>query len=253
MEKNVTISRCLLPALIALSAITAPAAAHEAERLPDINKVLAAYGCIENGKYNYGAYVVTKASLLGDPDNISHIEGMKDLLDTPEEFITASYYRDLPVMSEMRIIIDTELPRGKIGALRLASMWLKKCAEDRDNYGKYMVAVNIIKEKSELSDKEFRSYFNKAIENKIHRIAMDNLGSLFPQKNIYNEIIVPVIAYYTIPNIENENNLVNAGVKLFNENKLKGDGFINTLIKLNDKFAIKIINEIHGKRTNKTK
>ena len=241
----------LTVALMLVTAVPGSITAKEEERIADIKKILTAYGCIKNGKYNYGAYVVTKVSLLGNIDDISQIEGMKELLDTSEEFITASYYSQVSVIKEMREIMQKELPPGKIGGLRLASMWLKKSAEDRDYHGKYTVVINIIKKKSELSDKNIRNYFNKAIENEIHKIAVDNIGALFTQKIIYNEICVPVITYYIHPNIENENNLINTGVKLFNENKSKADGFINTLIQLNDKFAIKIINKIHEKRANK--
>lgn len=225
--------------------------AAEKERLPDINKILTAYKCLDNNKFNYGAYVVTKVSLLGDPDDISSIEGIKDLLDTQEEFITASFYYKMPVISEVSEIIEKELPQGKTGALRLASLWLKKSAEDRDNYGKYKIAINIIKNKSKLSDGEIKNYFNKAIENEIQKITTENLGAQYTQKIIYNEIITPVSMYYTEPSKRNEENLINAGVKLFNENRSKANGFVNTLIKLNNKFAEKIINKIHEIRSKK--
>jgi hypothetical protein len=225
--------------------------AAEKERLPDMNKILTAYNCMEKKRYNYGAYVVTKVSLLGDTEDFSSIEGMKDLLDTPEEFITASFYDNVPVVNEAREIIENELPRGKIGALRLTSIWLKKSAENRENYGKYRIAITIIKKKSELSDGEIQNYYNKAMENEIKKIAMENTGALYTQKIIYNEIMLPVLKYYTEPDTRNEWNLINAGVKLFNDNRSKADGFINTLIKLNDTFAEKIINKIHTIRSRK--
>lgn len=227
--------------------------AREEERLADMNKILTAYGCVKNGKFIFGAYVVTKVSLVGNIDDISQIEGMKDLLDTPEEFITASYYSHANVIKEVHEILQKELPPGKIGGLRLASMWLKKSAEERENHEKYTTAINIIKEKSGISDREINSYFNKAIENEINKIADENLGAQYPQKFIYAEIAAPVVNYYREPSKKNEDDLIRAGIKLFDENKSKADGFINTLIKLNDKFAIMIVNKIHEKRANKPK
>jgi hypothetical protein len=130
-------------------------------------------------------------------------------------------------------------------------MWLKKSAEERENHEKYTTAINIIKEKSGISDREINSYFNKAIENEINKIADENLGAQYPQKFIYAEIAAPVVNYYREPSKKNEDDLIRAGIKLFDENKSKADGFINTLIKLNDKFAIMIVNKIHEKRANK--
>jgi len=242
MQTNLKNRIIFIAALILALAASRTAAliAEEKERLADINLILTAYGCIKNGKYDYGAYVVTKVSLLGNIDDISQIEGMRDLLDTQEEFITASYYSHANVIEEVREILETELPPGKIGGLRLASMWMKKSAEDRNNQGKYKTAITIIKERSKLSDSEIKNYFDKAIEHEGNRIAEGNLGARYPQKSIHDELTAPIVIYYREPNKKNEDNLIRAGALLFAENKTKADGFIHTLVRLNDGFAVKI-------------
>jgi hypothetical protein len=241
----------IVMALLVMAGQSDVLVADEKERLPDMKKLLIAYNCMEKRKNNYGSYVDTKVSLRGDTDDITSIEGMKDLIDTPEEFITASFYNDIPVVKEARDIIQKELPQGKTGALRLASLWLKKNAEDENNYRKYRTAINIIKKKSDLSNREIKNYYDRAIENEIQKIAVETIGDMPAQKMISSEICTPIIHYYTEPGKINEENLVAAGAKLFNENRLKADGFINILIKLNDRFAEKIINRIHNARLKK--
>ncbi len=240
-------------ALMVVAAAPGILNAGEQERLADINKILTAYRCLEKGKYRLGAPVVTKVSLGDYSDGISQIEGKKDLLDTPEEFITAAYYSDLDVINEVKDVIRKELPPGKIGALRLGSMWLRKCAEERGNCEKYGVAIDIIKERSEISEQAIHDYFSKAMENEIKALAAANSSTQLPQKTIYNELCQPIITYYILPDNENENNLVNTGVKLFKASRLKAEGFTTTMIKLNEKFASRVISRIHEKRSNRNK
>jgi hypothetical protein len=249
MGKKLSLLVWVLPMFLAVSAIPHQTRTGETERLPDTNKILAAYGCIEKGKYNYGVYVVTKVSLLGDPDNISFTEGMKELLDTPEEFITASFYYNPPVMIEVREIIERELPRGKIGGLRLASLWLKKSAEDRDNSPKFAVAINIIRKKSGLTDAAIHEYFIRAMENEIMKSAAEIYGSRNNMEIIRTRICAPLLAYYAHPDATSEEDLINTGMLLFKEDRSIAEGYINTLIKLNDKFSIKIIRKIHDRRS----
>ena len=231
----------ILPATISLNA-------HEQEILADINKLITAYGCIENGKYHLGSYVPTKVSLAGDIDDIEQIEGMKSLVGMPEESIMASYYSQQQVAIEVRSIIEKELPRGKTGALRLAAMWRKRMAEDRPGSGRYIVALAIIKEKSGLSNREIDAYYIHAMENEIRKITGEYFTSRYIENEMNSDLTLPLVAYYTNPSDGTEEQLVKAGIKLFNENKAKAEGFVNLLIKLNHQFAIKIISKIHEKR-----
>jgi hypothetical protein len=220
------------------------------ERLPDVTKVLVAYGCIENGQFRYGAPVVTKARLL-DENDILTIEGMKSSLDTPEEFITVSYVAGLKVVQEVQGIIEEELPQGKTGALRLTSMWLKKQAEHTENSANYQKVVSIIKNIYGLKDDEIQDCFSKAIENEVLRNAKDCLGKWYSVSQLKENICKPIIEYYINPIQANRDKLVKTGMSLMNEDMHKGQGYIEVLIKLNDRLASNIINKIHEARLKK--
>lgn len=241
-------------AFIAMSLSTAPTSvtAEEEERLADISALLTVYRCMEKGTYHYGSPVVTKVSLGEFSDGISQIKGMKNLLDTPEEFITAAYYSYMDVMNEMKVVIQKELPPGRTGALRVASMWLKKCAENRGSCEKYGAAIDLIKEKSAVSEQSIHDYFGKAIENEVRKLAAAQCPAGMTQKGVYDEICRPIIAYYNLPDNATEKNLVIAGVKLFNENGRKAEVFSSVIFKLNANFAAVIINKIHEKRSQGT-
>jgi len=218
------------------------------ERFADINKILTAYGCIENGQYNYGAYIVTKAKLFDSNYDITSIERIKNLLDTPEEFITVSYLKNLHVIEEVRGIINNELPRDKIGALRLSSMWLKKKAEYPENAASYQKVVDIIKNDCGRNDGEIKSYFAKAVENEVLKQGNAYLGKWCLPKQLKEDICKPIIEYYIDPTQLNKNKIVTMGVQLINENQNKGEGYIVVLIELNDRLATNIINQIHEAR-----
>lgn len=218
------------------------------ERFADVGKILTAYGCIENGQYAYGAYIVTKAKIFDSNYDISSIERIKNLLDTPEEFITVSYLKNLQVIEEVKGILQNELPRDKSGALRLSSMWLKKKAEYPENTASYQKVVDIIKNDCGLNDSEIKIYFAKAVENEVLKQGNAYLGKWYLPKQLKEDICKPIIVYYIDPTQSNKDKIVTMGVQLIRENQHKGEGYIEILIKLNDRLATNIINQIHEAR-----
>ena len=245
--KRIAISAIFIVGFILLSKNALICAAGD-ERFADINKILTSYGCLENGQYTYGAYIVTKAKIFDSNYDISSIERLKDLLDTPEEFITVSYLKNLQVIEEVRGIIQSELPKDKIGALRLSSMWLKKKAEYPENAATYQKVVDIIKNDCGLNNGEIKNYFAKAVENEVLKQGNEYLGKWYSPKQLKEDICKPIIEYYIDPTQSNKDKIVTMGVQLIKENQNKGQGYIEVLIKLNDRLATNIINKIHEAR-----
>jgi hypothetical protein len=245
--KRTAISAIFILGFILLSKNALICAAGD-ERFADVDKILTAYGCLENGQYNYGAHIVTKAKLFDSNYDITSIERINNLLDTPEEFITVSYLKNLQVIEEVRGIIQNELPRDKIGALRLSSMWLKKNAEYPENATSYQKVVDIIKNDCGLNDGEMKDYFAKAVENEVLKQGNAYLGKWYSPKQLKEDICKPIIEYYIDPTQSNKDKIVTMGVQLIKENQNKGQGYIEVLIKLNDRLATNIINKIHEAR-----
>jgi hypothetical protein len=248
--KKIAISAIFILGFILLSKNALICAAGD-ERFADVDKILTAYGCLENGQYNYGAYIVTKAKLFDSNYDITSIERIKNLLDTPEEFITVSYLKNLQVIEEVRGIIQNELPRDKIGALRLSSMWLKKKAEYPENATSYQKVVYIIKNDCGLTDGEMKDYFAKAVENEVLKQGNAYLGKWYSPQQLKDDICKPIIEYYIDPTQSNKQQIVMMWLQVLNKNQYKGEGYIEVLIKSNDKLATTIINKIHEARLKK--
>jgi hypothetical protein len=155
------------------------------------------------------------------------------------------------VIEEVRGIIQNELPRDKIGALRLSSMWLKKNAEYPENATSYQKVVDIIKNDCGLTDGEKKDYFAKAVENEVLKHGNTYLGKWYSPKQLKDDICKPIIKYYIDPTQSNKDKIVTMGVQLIKENQNKGQGYIEVLIKLNDRLASSIINQIHEARLKK--
>ncbi len=223
--------------------------AAEDVRLPDITKLLTAYGCPEKGPIQYHPRVVVRGKFLFyDKNDISSIEEDKKFLDTPEEFITAAYLSDMKVIDEVQGIIQSELPEGKGGGLRLISMWRKKYAEYPGVTADYQKAVNLIKTKEKLLDTEIKDYFVHAIEHEILMHAQSSLGQWYSSAQLRSAVCQPIIEYYINPVSANKEKIITTGVALMNENKDRGEGYIEILAALNNKFASDIINKIHEAR-----
>jgi hypothetical protein len=229
-----------------------PSNAAEDARLPDILKILTAYGCLERENLRYQHQVVVRGKFLFyDENNIASVEEDKKVLDTPEEFITAAYLSDRKVIDEVQGIMQSELPKGKIGGVRLICLWLKKHAELPDSTDDYRQAVNLIKNKEQLFDAEIKDYFAQAIEKEILMHAQNFLGRWYAPAQLQNTVCKPIIDYYINPVAANRDKMITTGVVLMNENKDRGEGYIAILAALNNKFASNIINKIHEARIKK--
>jgi hypothetical protein len=229
-----------------------PSSAAEDVRLPDITKILTAYGCPEKGSIQYQNRVVVRGKFLFyDENNISSVEEDKKFLDTPEEFITAAYLSDRKVIDEVQGIMQSELPKGKIGGLRLICLWLKKHAEFLDSIADYQNVVNLIKNKELLLDAGIKDYFAQAIEKEILAHAQNALGVWYSSEQLRNTVCKPIIDYYINPVAANKEKMITKGVALLNENIDRGEGYIAVLAALDSKFASGIINKIHELRVKK--
>jgi len=169
----------------------------------NISNILNNYG-FKGGSFTKAAGIVTDLE-LEDVTNSSNIEGNKNLIDTPEEFITAAYYSPIQISSKAQTAIDKELPKGKEGAFRLASMWLRKSAENPANKAGYMNALNIIMTRSNISIDEITDYYAKSIEKEIMAKGQKTMGGLYSKDELKNSVLKPLLDYYLNPTDANLN------------------------------------------------
>jgi len=194
------------------------------------------------GKYNAQASIVSDAE-FEDTNNFTSIEGNKNSLDTPEEFITAAYFSPVQIQVtdvSLKASIEADLPHGPDGkptneaGLKLAVMWMMKRARnlaesknddgfgviDIPNYDKsYLHAIDTIKEKTGISDQEINAYYTMAIENESVRIAhlpvvfsrevqtvLENkpLSTYYTDDQLKKAIFRPLIKYLIAPTKANE-------------------------------------------------
>jgi len=150
--------------------------------------------------------------------NVGSIEGNANI-DTPEEFITAAYYSPIQISSKAQTAIDKELPKGKEGAFRLASMWLRKSAENPANKPGYMNALNIIMTRSNISIDEITNYYAKSIEKEIMAKGQKTMGRLYSKDELKNSVLKPLIDYYLNPTDANLNMIAMTAYKSKNTGK----------------------------------
>lgn len=166
-------------------------------RLVNVSNVLSYYG-FKGGKFSIsGDSVVDKLPAV-DQIKFGKIEGVK-CIDTPEEFITAAYYSQIEVPKSARTKIEKELPRSKEGALRLASMWMKKAAIFPENAAAYSKAIEIIKQKSNVTDTEIRAYYAAAIEKEVLLLGKKYLGKWYKTEEERRALLQPIIDYMLHP------------------------------------------------------
>ena len=227
-------------------------------------KNLISYYGFANSQYTSISPIVTKIPKITRRE-FSGIEGESLLLDTPEEFITAAYFSPVQIQVtdvSLKASIEADLPHGpdskptKEAGLKLATMWLKKRAEnlaytkteggfgssDSPNYNNsYMHAIDIIKEKTGVTDQEIQNFYAKAIEDEILRIAklpvlFDSsvqtvyinkpLSTYFTDEQLRKTILRPLIKYYTNPTQENDNTIIAVAYYLQNKEVTESKGFI---------------------------
>ncbi len=170
-------------------------------RLVDTGRVLSAHG-FKDGRFDPGADPIAIIDVKSH-QNFGSIEKTASFLDTAEEFITAAYYSPIQVPASARAAIDRELPRGKEGALRLGSMWLRKTAEHPENKAGYRKALDLIASKSSVTMNEINTYYAGAIEKEILAKGRSRLGRFYSYNELKNTVLRPVVEYYINPTEEN--------------------------------------------------
>lgn len=174
-------------------------------RLMNVNNILKNYGFRE-GVYNSGDSANCKFNLLTQSTYGKIEEGAS--IDTAEEFLTAAYYSPIKIEYKAQAVIDKELPKGKEGALKLTTMWLKKCAEE-DACDGAQKAIDIIKTKSGLNDTDIRNYFVAAIEKEALAQGKKYLGKYYSNDEL-KYVVKPLIEYYMNPTKANLEKLADA-------------------------------------------
>jgi len=167
-------------------------------RLLDVNRILKSYG-FKGGEISFASNSpVHKLDFLSQM-TYGAIEET-GAIDTAEEFITAVYYSPIELSASAKKSILAELPEGKTGALRLAAMWLKKRAEE-DGTG-YIKAIEIIKEKSGITESEINTFFAAAIEKEVMKQGKVYLGKYYSGDKL-KDAVRPLVEYYINPTKEN--------------------------------------------------
>ncbi len=202
----------LSPALYAAACVllAASSATGSEVRLMDTSSILRNYG-FANGRFDiYEAMAITPEMDSRVRTSFGAIEG-KANIDSAEEFISAAYYSSIQISTRAQSAIKKELPQGKEGALRLASMWLRKRAEHPENRSGYMSALNIIMNRSRISMNEITDYYAASIEKEIVAKGKRRLGDRYSERELKNTVLRPIINYYVNPTDENLKNISRFG------------------------------------------
>ena len=157
-------------------------------------------------------------------------------IDTPEEFLTATYFSPIKIDRTKETQINMILPRNKEGALKLCAMWLKKRAEnlskvysgktdEKDYSTNYLQVVSKIMDKANISKSEVADYFAKAIESEIIKYGKEHLGKWYSESELRLSILKPLIEYYKDPSKSNLDKAVAMGRKITNYDALRGLGY----------------------------
>ena len=178
--KKLIITAILCASFIGMSNIELRAQAKsEDPKFADTEAILGNYG-FKNG---FDASIIPTSPLaqlsIIAMGKYGAIEG-EPLIDTAEEFITASYYSTIKVDAKAQAAIDKELPKGKAGALRLGAMWyLKYLGSDGCK-----TAIKLIMEESNVTRGEIISYYEAALKNKINNTPINKpvMGKQFTKE-----------------------------------------------------------------------
>jgi len=165
-------------------------------RLMNINNILRA---CKMHQFSNSSAIVADVD-IGDNTGIASAEGEDSIIDTQEEFITAAYYNIKILPANAQKVISAELPKGKTGALRVAAMWMKKRAEEFDSG--YIKAIEIIKEKSGITESEINTFFAAAIEKEVMKQGKVYLGKYYSGEKL-KDAVRPLVEYYINPTKEN--------------------------------------------------
>lgn len=202
-------------------------------------------GIEEHEKHTYGVYITSKAALLNREKYSMEFNYPGDLYSIPEGFITISYYSGKQSFPELNEILENELPAGKTGGLRLASMWLKKSAEDRENLDKYHNVINGIMKESDLQWQDVVEYYIQAIRNEIKEKIFSDIDNK-KLSVIINKISEPLIYYYVYPSDTSEKKLAETVKLLYKKNHYEGECLIRIMNQFNERFALRIIKRVNN-------
>jgi len=204
MKKITSLFTLLFVVIIILAPDAAQSGSMSDVRLMDVNKILKSYG-FKGGVYNSGDTVNCRFNLLTQAAYGKIEEGAS--IDTAEEFITAVYYSPIELSASAKKSILAELPEDKTGALRVAAMWMKKRAEEFDSG--YIKAIEIIKEKSGITESEINTFFAAAIEKEVMKQGKVYLGKYYSGEKL-KDAVRPLVEYYINPTKENLEKLADA-------------------------------------------
>jgi len=177
------------------------------------NQVLTNYG-FKDGSYDYTSSLISRIHPL-QRIQVGKIED-SSLLDTPEEFLTATYFSPIKITNvSAKKKIASEMPHNKEGVLKLTAMWLRKGIEKKANIKAYTNAINLIKTKAKkkysinVTNREIYAFYNNAIEKKIITTATKYFRkTAYASKSKVIATTKPLIAYYQNPTTANFDKIV---------------------------------------------
>lgn len=156
----------------------------------NVNNILKNYG-FKNGVFKRSANPVNKLDF-----NAQMKYGALEktvTIDTPAEFLTAAYYSPIKISYKAQTAINSELPKGKTGAMRLASMWLTKMAENPEKAAKYKKALDIIMKKSGVNKYQIAKYYAKSMERKIYAMPLGEPLTPTEQNKVKNLLLAYMV------------------------------------------------------------
>jgi hypothetical protein len=158
---------------IALILLALAASAQGSAPMFDTITYLGYYG-FKGGQFNSKESIVSDAE-FEDTNNFFAIEGNKDSLDTPEEFITATYFSPVQIQNISYVKkIETELPHNdpKTAGLKLGAMWYKKMVElqfadpsNTQQVANYKLAINTICTRTGVTLDAVKNFYNSGIKD----------------------------------------------------------------------------------------
>ncbi len=171
-------------------------------RLVDNQKVLIHYG-FKNGLFNLKDDSNDVVFDLWDIDvGIEKTEGDPDFMDTFEEFFTIIYYSPIEITDPTaKAEIEKEIPHTKEGAMKLVAMWLKKRAENLTNSENYLKVIEMIKQKSGISDVEIKDYYDRAITAEIVKWGKKYFPN-YTEADLRDKVFPKLIGYHKEPGEE---------------------------------------------------
>ncbi len=185
-------------------------------RLMNVNSLLKYYG-FKNAEFTPGAkenrVVLASIATFGKIEKNASI-------DTPEEFITAAYYSPIQISKSAQSKIEKELPHSKDGALSLASMWMKKAAIYPENASSYRKVIELIKQKSNVSDAEISQFYSAAVEKEVMRLGKKHLGKFYSDAELKNTVLKPIVDYMVNPSPKGLTNIRNFQKSLADNEKV---------------------------------